>query len=126
MNKAFYKNAILWGFALWFIGYVLGIVLFFVVSPSMIGWILTPIGVLITLWVLFKKISASFEHYALLAVAWTLIAIVLDYIFLVMIFKPADGYYKLDVYLYYALTLILPLAVGWYKNRTQNMIDSGT
>jgi hypothetical protein len=29
--------------------------------------------------------------------------------------KPADGYYKLDVFIYYALTLLVPLAVGWWK-----------
>jgi hypothetical protein len=31
-------------------------------------------------------------------------------------FKPADGYYKLDVYLYYILTFALPLIVGWRKS----------
>jgi hypothetical protein len=42
-------------------------------------------------------------------------AIVLDYVFLVMMFKPEDGYYKLDVYFYYFFTLVLPLLVGWVK-----------
>ena len=37
-------------------------------------------------------------------------AIVLDYLLIVKALNPADGYYKLDVYLYYALTFILPLA----------------
>ncbi len=41
--------------------------------------------------------------------------IIFDYFFLVKMFKPADGYYKLDVYLYYVLTFILPLVVGWGK-----------
>ena len=27
----------------------------------------------------------------------------------------ATDYYKLDVYIYYALTLVLPVVVGWYK-----------
>ncbi len=76
------------------------------------------IGTIITLWVLFKKIKAdSFQHYALLAVVWGLIAIVFDYFFLVKAFKPADGYYKLDVYLYYTLTFVLPLVVGWHKQK---------
>lgn len=125
MNRQLFKDTLGWGFVLWLIGYVFGIVLFAVVSPAMIGWILTPIGILITLWVLFKKItSESFRHYVSLAIVWTLIAIVFDYVFLVMVFKPVDGYYKLDVYLYYALTFILPLAVGWYKGRGQKRITS--
>jgi len=53
---------------------------------------------------LIKKIKGdSFKYYLLLAISWTLIAIIFDYLFLVKVFKPADGYYKLDVYLYYLL-----------------------
>lgn len=116
MTKQFAKDAIGWGSLLWFIGYVLGILLFFVVPPSMIGWVITPIGTVITLWVLLKKIkSNSFSYYVLLAIVWTLIAITFDYFFLVKLFKPEDGYYKLDVYVYYALTFTLPLIVGLRK-----------
>ncbi|QQR78627.1 MAG: hypothetical protein IPJ68_06180 [Candidatus Moraniibacteriota bacterium] len=85
-----------------------------------------PIGTIITLWVLLKKIrSESFQDYVFIAIAWTLIAVVFDYVFLVMIFKPVDGYYKLDVYVYYALTLILPLATGWSKRISQKIDSSG-
>lgn len=123
MNKQFYKDALGWGFVLWLIGYVLGIVLFAFVPPSVLGWIIMPIGILITLWVLLKKVkSESFRYYVLIAIAWTLIAIVFDYVFLVMVFKPVDGYYKLDVYAYYALTFILPLAVGWYKEHNRSAV----
>ena len=116
MTKQFLKDAIGWGILLWFIGYVLGILLFFVVPSSMIGWVITPIGTVITLWVLFKKIkSNSFPYYFFLAVVWTLIAIIFDYFFLVKLFKPADGYYKFDVYLYYVLTFVLPLIVSLRK-----------
>lgn len=118
MNKTFLKDTLGWGFILWFIGYVLGIVLFKAVPPNILGWIIMPIGIIITLWVLFKKVKGnSFRYYALLAVIWTLIAIIFDYFFIVKIFKPTDGYYKLDVYLYYALTFLLPLIVRWYKNK---------
>lgn len=119
MDKQTLKDTLGWGFLLWLIGYALGIMLFAVVPISMIGWIITPIGIIITLWVLFKKIkSNSLKYYALLAVVWTIIAIVFDYFFLVKMFNPADGYYKLDVYLYYALTFTLPLIVGWYKTKS--------
>ena len=116
LNKQLLKDALGWGFVLWLTGYILGFVFFFLVPTAYVGWAVTPIGILITLWVLFKKIkSTSFRHYLVLAVVWTLIAIALDYFFLVKMLKPADGYYKLDVYLYYALTFALPLLVGWRK-----------
>ena len=118
MSKITLKNTLGWGLLLWFIGYALGVVLFMVAPPSLIGWILTPIGTVITLWVLFKKIRpASMQQALVLSVSWTAIAVVCDYLFLVMLLKPADGYYKLDVYLYYALTFLLPLIVGVINER---------
>jgi hypothetical protein len=116
MSRQLLKDAFGWGFLLWFIGYILGIILFMIVQPSLLGWTIMPIGIVITLWVLFKKIkSVNLRYYLLLAIVWMLVAIVLDYFFLVKVFKPADGYYKLDVYLYYVLTFVLPLVVGWRK-----------
>ena len=65
-----------------------------------------------------KKIHAdTFPYYIYLAVIWAIIAVVFDYLFIVKTFKPADGYYKLDVYLYYLLTFIMPLAIGWWKTQ---------
>ncbi len=78
-----------------------------------------PIGTAITLWVLLKKIpQLTLNQYLLLGLIWTGIAIIFDYFFLVKAFQPADGYYKLDVYLYYLLTFLLPLGVG-LKNKFQ-------
>lgn len=117
MNKQFLKDAVGWGFVLWFIGYVLGIVLFMMVPAALIGWIITPIGIAITLWVLLKKMkSASLPYFLKIGIAWMLIAIVFDYFFLVKLFQPEDGYYKLDVYFYYVLTFALPLLVGGFKS----------
>lgn len=65
MTKQFLKDALGWGFGLWFIGYVLGIILFAVVPPSMIGWVITPFGIIVTLWVLFKKVKAETSGYYL-------------------------------------------------------------
>ena len=116
MNKKILKDLLGWGIILWLIGYILGIVLFAFVSIDMIGWIIMPIGTIITLWVLIKKIKATkIQYFLKIALAWTLIAIVFDYLFLVLAFKPEDGYYKLDVYIYYTLMFILPVLVGLYK-----------
>ena len=119
MNRRLYKDAFGWGFMLWLIGYGLGMVLSTIVPPSMIGWIIMPIGTLLTLWVLYRQVKGeSIRYYLLLAVIWTLIAVVCDYLFLVKAFNPADGYYKLDVYLYYGLTFVLPVVVGWRKSQS--------
>jgi len=104
------KDVLGWGVALWFIGYVLGIILIPAVGPRMVGWTILPIGVALTWWVLARKIRG--EHvaqYALVGIVWVGIAIVLDYLFIVKAFHPADGYYKADVYAYYGITAILPL-----------------
>jgi len=118
MDKNFLKDALGWGFGLWLIGYLLGILFFMFVSVDFIGWIIMPIGIVITLWVLYKKIYAKdFSYFLKLGIIWTTMAVVLDYIFIVKMLKPEDGYYKLDVYLYYLFALALPLLVGWMKTK---------
>lgn len=82
------------------------------------GWIITPIGTVITLWVLFKKIHREqYMCYLGVAIFWTVIAVVMDCFFNVLLFNIGSSYYKLDIYIYYALTFILPLLVGAYKFR---------
>jgi hypothetical protein len=117
MFKQLLKDSLVWGFVLWLIGYILSFILFFVVSPMMIGWIIAPIGTVITLLVLFKKIkSDDFGYYLKLGIGWLILAVILDYLFIVKMLNPA-GYYKPAVYLYYGLTLILPILVGKIKSR---------
>jgi len=114
-KKQIFVNTISWGFILWLFGYILGIVLFAFVPKDQIGLYITPIAVVFTLWVLIKKIKREqFLCYFGLGLIWTVMAATLDYIFIVKLFKSAD-YYKPDVYLYYVLTFVLPLIVGWYK-----------
>ena len=118
MTKQFIKDALGWGFILWLIGYALGIIFFAFLPTNMIGWVIMPIGIALTLWVLLKKTKGeTMQYYLWLDIVWTLIAVVCDYLFLVKVFKPADGYYKVDVYLYYAFTLVLPLIAGCYKKK---------
>jgi hypothetical protein len=132
MNRIFLKDALGWGVGLWFIGYVLGIIAFMAVPANMIGLAVSLPATLITLWVLVKKVNppspdgfgeakVKMSYYLKIAVAWTLIAILFDYLFLVLVFKPVDGYYKLDVYFYYVTTFLLPLIVGYFKTRKQKI-----
>lgn len=122
IDKQFFKDVFGWGFLLWLFGYVLGIMLFFIVPKIIIGWIITPLATIVAVWVLIKKIQrVSLSYYFLITIFWTSIAVVLDYFLLVKIFKPEDGYYKPDVYLYYSLTFILPLVIGlWKRKKIQN------
>jgi hypothetical protein len=116
MHRQFLKDALGWGFLLWLIGYALGMLLFALVPVSYIGWIIAPIGTAVALWVAFKKVNGdTLGYYAAVALSWLLIAVVGDYLFIVKAFNPADGYYKLDVYLYYALTVVIPLVAGWRR-----------
>jgi len=114
MSRTLAKELFGWGTLLWLVGYVLGILLVFAVGPSLIGWIILPIGVAMTWWVLIRKVHrGSPSEYALIGLVWCAMAIVLDYLFIVKAFHPADGYYKPDVYAYYVVTLFLPLLAAW-------------
>lgn len=113
MNKQFSKDAFGWGFLLWLIGYLFGIVFFMIVPTDLIGFFVLPLGMAVTLWVLVKKVKGrQLNYYIWLAIVWMLIAVIFDYLFIVKAFQSTD-YYKPDVYLYYVLTLALPLLVGW-------------
>lgn len=117
LNKHLVKDSLGWGFVLWLIGYLLGFVFFFALPPLLIDWAILPIGLLLTGWVLLKQVQGvNFRHYLIVAVVWTVIAIIFDYLFIVQALKPIDGYYKLDVYLYYLLTFALPLVIYWWKH----------
>lgn len=110
-----FLNTIFWGFVLWLFGYILGMVFFAFVPKGLIGWFVLPLTLIATFWVLIKKIKReSFGCYIGLGIIWTILAVALDYVFLVKLFKATE-YYKFDVYLYYILTLILPMVVGWYN-----------
>jgi hypothetical protein len=114
-NKQIFLNTVFWGFILWLIGYILGFIFFAFIPKDLIGWYILPIGVVVTLWVLFKKIARkSFQCYIGLGIFWTLIAFICDYLFIVRLLHSTN-YYKFDVYLYYVLTFVLPILVGWYK-----------
>jgi hypothetical protein len=114
-KKKTFLNTLLWGFTVWAFGYILGFVFFALVPKEVLGWYIMPFGIAFTLWVLLKKIKrAEFKCYIGLGVIWTIMAIILDYIFLVKMLS-ATNYYKLDVYVYYIITLVLPIIVGWYK-----------
>lgn len=112
MTNFFWRSVLGWGIVLWLIGYVLGFLFFAFVPAAVIGWYIMPFGIVITCFVLWRWVRMdSLQDAIFLGIGWSAIAIVCDYLFLVKLLNPADGYYKLDVYVYYALTLVLPFIV---------------
>jgi hypothetical protein len=116
------------GIFFWLVGYLAGMVLFFTPFRDNMGWIIaaifTPFTILVTWWWFRNRGYLSREYYASVGVAWALIAIVLDYLFIVRLFG-SPAYYSLHIYLYYALMFLIPVAIGMYLNRNVVVINAG-
>lgn len=115
-TRFYLRDCLAWGLGLWLFGYILGIVFFFFMPAEMIGWFITPIGLVFTGFVLWKWVHvATLTDGIMIGLSWAAIAIVLDYVFIVLMLHPIDGYYKLDIYLYYACMLLLPIIAASMK-----------
>ena len=111
------------GTVLWLIGYLASLALFFTPLAGIMGWILlaifTPVTIAIAWWWFRQREPPlSLQYYAGVGVAWVLIAAVLDYLFIVLLFQAA--YYSPDVFVYYAVTFLIPVGVGMYLIRSRN------
>jgi len=110
------------GTVLWLIGYLASLALFFSPLAGIMGWILltffTPVTIAIAWWWFRQRESLSLRYYAGVGAAWLLIAVVLDYLFIVLLFQAT--YYGPDVFVYYAVTFLIPVVVGLYLNRSCN------
>ncbi len=114
------KDTVGLGTALWLLGYLVSLVLFFTPFARTMGWIITavftPVTIAITWW-WFRARDLPLAYYVGVGVVWAVIAIVLDYLFIVQLFR-AD-YYGPDVFVYYALTFLIPVGVGLYLRWTR-------
>lgn len=108
------------GTLFWLAGYLAGIVLFFTPFKEIMGWIMlaffTPFTIGVTWWWFRRREPLTLRYYAGVGIAWALIAVALDYVFIVLLFGTA-AYYTLHVYLYYALMVLIPVCVGAYAGR---------
>lgn len=110
---------LVWGFGLWAFGYILGMMLFTLVPVEYIGLIISPIALVLALWVCWRRFSRKGDNTLyLLAIgaAWLLMAFSLDYIFLVQAFN-VQNYYDYDILFYYLATLLLPFIIGRWGAR---------
>jgi hypothetical protein len=123
MQKWIKDTAVL-GTGLWLIGYLASLVLFFSPYAGIMGWILlvifTPVTIAVTWWWFRKRKDLTLEYFAKVGIAWMLIAVVFDYLFIVMLFQA--NYYEADVFVYYALTFLIPVGVGLSLQRSQNKL----
>ena len=110
------------GTGLWLIGYLASLVLFFTPFAGNMGWILivifTPITIAVTWWWFRKRETLSLQYYAGVGIVWVVIAVVLDYLFIVRLFQAT--YYEPDVFVYYSLTFLIPMGIGLYLIRNKN------
>ncbi len=58
----------------------------------------------------------------MVATAWLGLAIVLDYVLIVRAFS-VSGYYDTDVLIYYFVTFIAPLVVGWRAGAAPRRVE---
>ena len=118
--KQWIKDTAGLGTVLWLIGYLASLVLFFTPFAGIMGWILialfTPVTVAITWWWFRQRECLPVRYYAGVGFTWVLIAVVLDYLFIVLLFQTT--YYGFDVFVYYAVTFLIPVGVGLYLQRT--------
>jgi hypothetical protein len=116
--KQWVADFVLLGLLLWLIGYLASLALFFSPFASEMGWILlvacTPVAVAITYW-RFRGRVLPLAYYAKAGLCWMALAIVLDYIFIVLLFTAT--YYGADVFVYYVVTFLVPVCVGMFLNR---------
>lgn len=118
MSRFVLRDLVGFGFGLWLIGYVLGFVFYALVPTALIGWCVTPFGIAATVYALWKWVRIPDVGRGLIVgIVWTLLAVVLDYLGIVKLLDATDAYYKPDVYIYYALTLGLPIAAGLRAQR---------
>lgn len=116
--KQWVKDTVGLGTGLWLIGYLASLALFFTPFAAHTGWIITavftPLTIAITRW-WFRARDLPLTYYIGVGLAWTAIAVVFDYLFIVLLFQAA--YYALDIFVYYALTFLIPVGVGLYLRR---------
>lgn len=116
--KAWIKDTVGLGTLLWLFGYLMSIVLFISPFSGVMGWIITAVFTPVTIgitWWWFRERNLPLTYYAGVGVVWTGIAVVLDYLFIVRLFQAT--YYGPDVFVYYALTFLIPVGVGLYLIR---------
>src|SRR5262245_15946099 len=105
------------GLLLWALGYAMGFVIItlpgypdVMLQPAMLagfGLLVTAVTSGLAYWRFRGRGGISWAHAAAIGASWLGVAVVCDFLFIVLLFQ-AWNYYRPDVALYYAITLVAP------------------
>lgn len=88
--KEWIRDMVGLGMGFWLLGYLLSLALFFSPFARSMGWILvavcTPVTIAITWW-WFRRRDLPLVYFVKVGLAWTVIAIVLDFLFIVIVLQ---------------------------------------
>jgi len=114
------------GFLAWLIGYAMG---FWIITlpgypdvmqqPPMLagfGLLIAAVTGGLAFWRFHARRGLSKRYAAAIGAAWLGVAVVGDFLFIVLLFN-AWSYYRPDIALYYALTLIVPVVAAQLASR---------
>lgn len=123
------RDTVYAGILLWAAGYLASMAVYFSL-PDYSFWgkvvllVYIPCAFGFACWY-FSRRTPPLRYFAGVGAAWSLIAIVLDFPFIVLRFG-AWQYYGPDVYLYYAAMVVIPVVAGLYVRKTSTRQDDGT
>jgi hypothetical protein len=116
------------GALLWLAGYLASMAVYFSpLSYAVWGRVVLILYIPAAAWAAWRYFTGrnlSLPYYAGVGIAWSLIAVALDYPLIVLRFGAWE-YYTPDVYLYYAGMVLIPVGVGMYLNRAGAGAPSG-
>ena len=115
------RDTVYAGVLLWVAGYLPSMAVYFsgldyVIWGKIVLILYLPCAAVFAFWY-FSGRHLPLRYFAGVGLAWSLIAIMLDYPFIVLRFG-AWQYYGPDVYLYYIAMALIPPGAGWYLRYT--------
>ncbi len=117
MNKKHIIDTLGYGLMYWMIGFILGMIFLIFVPIRYVGWpilaIMFPLMIFLTM-VRFEARTKPIYYYFVTGFVWLGVIALLDYLIVMKGFGNMQ-YYDFDLYLTYALILIIPITYGLIK-----------
>ena len=118
--KQFLLDSVGLGVLFWVISYILVLILFSTPLSGIMGWLLFVFTTPLIAWWTYDYFlhlpPRPLPYFLIIAVVWTAIAVLLDLLFIILLFQPEE-YYQAEVFAYYAETFLIPVGVGWYLQK---------